>query len=117
MILEKFKIILDYKNSRVILEPNARFGEPTEYNRSGLVLEAVGDNYKTFRIKAAADDSPASEAGLRAGDTLIAMDGQPVSELSLSELRDKLQRAKVCELLVERDGARIKVSLKLRDLI
>jgi hypothetical protein len=40
-----------------------------------------------------------------------------VSELSLSELRFKLQRAKACELLVERDGARLKVPLKLRALI
>jgi hypothetical protein len=117
MILEKFKIILDYKNSRVILEPNARFDEPTEYNRSGMILEAVGENFQTFRIKAVAHDSPASEAGLRMGDTLIAIDGQPVNELSLSELRDKLQRKNACELLVERDGARIKVSLKPHDLI
>jgi PDZ domain/Aspartyl protease len=116
-ILEKFTIILDYKNNRVIFEPNARFNEPTDYNRSGLVLEAVGENYRTFRIKAVADDSPASEGGLRVGDTLIAIDGKPVSELSLSELRDKLQRANVCELLVERGGAQIKASLKLRNLI
>jgi hypothetical protein len=117
MILEKFKVILDYKNNRVILEPNARFDEPTDYNRSGLILEAVGENYRTFRIKAVADDSPASEAGLRMGDTLVAVDGQPVSELNLSELRFKLQRAKACELLVERDGARREISLRLRDLI
>jgi carboxyl-terminal processing protease len=82
-----------------------------------MILEAVGENFQTFRIKAVADDSPASEAGLRLGDTLIAIDGQPVSELSLSELRFKLQRAKACELLVERDDARVKISLKLRDLI
>jgi PDZ domain/Aspartyl protease len=116
-ILEKFKIILDYKNNRVILEPNARFDEPTDYNRSGMVLEAVGESYRTFRIKAVADDSPASEAGLRVGDTLIAIDGQQVCELSLSELRFKLQHAKACDLLVERAGARLKISLKLRDLI
>jgi C-terminal processing protease CtpA/Prc len=77
----------------------------------------VGENYQTFRIKAVADDSPASEAGLRMGATLIAIDGQPVIELSLSELRFKLRRVKACELLVERDGARLKVPLKLRDLI
>jgi predicted metalloprotease with PDZ domain len=117
MILQKFKAILDYKNNRVILEPNARFDEPTDYNRSGLVLVSVGENYQTFRIKAVADHSPASEAGLRVGDTLIAIDGHRVSELSLSELRFKLQLAKACELLVERDGARLKIPLKLRDLI
>ena len=116
-ILEKFTIILDYKNNRIILEPNSRFDEPTHYNRSGVILEAVGENFQTFRIKAVADDSAASEAGLRVGDTLIAIDGQPASELSLSELRFKLQRAKACELLVERDGVRLKISLKLRDLI
>jgi hypothetical protein len=116
-ILEKFKIILDYRNNRVILEPNARFHEPINYNRSGLFLESMGEDYKTFKIKAVADNSPASEAGLRIGDTLIAIDGRQVSELSLSELRFKLQRAKKCVLLVERDGAQLRISLELRDLI
>jgi C-terminal processing protease CtpA/Prc len=77
----------------------------------------VGKNYETFKIKALADDSPASEAGLRVGDTLIAIDGQQMSELTLSELRFKLQRAKTCDLLVEREGVRFTISLKLRDLI
>jgi hypothetical protein len=40
-----------------------------------------------------------------------------VTRFSLSELRFKLQRAKACELLVERDGARLKFSLKLHDSI
>jgi len=43
----------------------------------------VGENYQTFRIKAVADHSSASEAGLRVGDTLIAIDGHQVSELSI----------------------------------
>ena len=98
-------------------KPNARFDEPTDCNRSGLILVSVGENYQTFRIKAVADHSPASEAGLRVGDTLIAIDGHQVSELSLSELRFKLQLAKAREPLVERDGARLKIPLKLRDLI
>ena len=51
MILEKLKIILDYKNNRVILEPNARFDDPIDYIRSGLDLESVGENYQTFKIK------------------------------------------------------------------
>jgi len=41
MILEKFKAILDYKNNRVILEPNARFDAPTDYHRSGRILVSV----------------------------------------------------------------------------
>jgi hypothetical protein len=65
MILEKFKIILDYKNNRVILEPNARFDDPIDYIRSGLDLESVGENYHSLKIKAVAEDSPASDAGLR----------------------------------------------------
>ena len=55
--------------------------------------------------------------GLRVGDTLIAIDGHQVSELSLSELWFKLKLAKACELLVEPDGARLKIPLKLRDSI
>jgi hypothetical protein len=38
---------------------------PIDYNRSGLDLESVGENYQTFKIKAVAEDSPASDAGVR----------------------------------------------------
>jgi hypothetical protein len=116
-ILEKFKVVLDYKQNRTILEPNAQFNKPTKYNRSGLFLMSSGPNYATFKIEAIANNSPASEAGLHKGDILIAIDGHPVTEYTLSQLRLMFQDAKQCELTVERGQEHLQLTLKPRGLI
>ena len=116
-ILEKFKIILDYGRNRIILEPNDKFAQPIEYNRSGLSIISSGTGYRSFEIDAVAEKSPASEAGLRTGDILNAIDGHPAAEYTLSQLRQLIQDAKVCELTIDRGNKQLKVKLKPRQLI
>jgi predicted metalloprotease with PDZ domain len=116
-ILEKFQVILDYKQNRIILEPNTQFNKPITYNSSGLFLVSFGPNYATFKIEAIADNSPASEAGLHKGDILIAIDGRPVTEYTLSRLRSMFQDAKQCELTIERGQEHLRLTLKPRGLI
>jgi hypothetical protein len=113
-ILEKFKIILDYPRDRIILEPNAKLAEPIEYNRSGLSLTTTGDDYKTITIAAVAEHSPASEAGLRVGDVVTAVDGK---ELTLSQIRAMFKDAKEPALTVQRREKEMIVRLKLRRMI
>ena len=116
-ILEQFKIVLDYANSRIILEPNAQFGKPIEGNRSGLLLVASGDNYRTFTIESIADDSPASEAGLQVGDVLVSINKRPAGAQTLSNLRSMFQVLNECDLIVARGGKHLGVHLKLRSRI
>jgi len=116
-ILEKFEVILDYNQNRIILEPNAQFNKPLEYNRSGLFLVSSGPNYESFKIEAIAENSPASEAGLRPGDIVIAINGHPATEYTLSRLRVMLQDAKQCKLTVERGHEHLDMNLKLHGLI
>lgn len=116
-ILEKFNVILDYGHNRIILEPNSQFAEPIEYNRSGLSLVSFGKDYKTFKIDAIADHSPASDEGLKTGDIVAAINGHPATEYTLSQVRLMIQDAKECDLTVERGNERWQVKLKLRRLI
>jgi hypothetical protein len=116
-ILEKFTVILDYSRMRIILEPNAKFPEPQEYNRSGFSLSSSGPDYRTFRVDVVAEDSPAAEAGLQTGDTLVAIDGRPAERYSLSEIRLMLKDARVCRLTVRRGGSRLDLTLKLRRVV
>jgi hypothetical protein len=113
-VLEKFKIILDYSNKRIFLEPNSQFGKPLEYSRSGLSLVSFGQDYREYKIAAVADHSAASDAQLRAGDVLVAIDGRPVSEFSLSRIRQLFQEAQECELTVKSGNETRRVRLKLR---
>lgn len=116
-ILEKFTIILDYHRNRIILEPNRNFAEPLEFGRSGMVLMSTDDHYDQFRIEAVADHSPASEAGLRAGDMLVAINGRPARTYTLSEIRSLFQHARHCDLVVQREDEVRRTRLELRRLI
>ena len=85
-LLSRFKVIFDYAHERMYLEPNSRLTNAFEYDMSGLRIEADGENLKTFRVKRVAENSPAYEAGVRQGDVIVAVDGKPASELSLSQI-------------------------------
>jgi serine protease DegQ len=54
------------------------------------------------------DGSPVSEAGLRAKDILLSLNGKPVSKLKPAAVRHLLnQKGKPVRVTVERDGKRM----------
>jgi C-terminal processing protease CtpA/Prc len=62
---------------------------------------------------------PAAEAGLQAGDRVLAVDGRGVETLRLIAARDELKdaRRKSVRLTVQDDAGTREVVIKLRDLI
>jgi PDZ domain-containing protein/aspartyl protease len=116
-VLDKFTIILDYCRSRIILEPNATFSKPQEYNRSGLSMTSTGDDYRTYRIDDVAEGSPGSDAGLKPGDIMTGINGRPAADYSLSDIRMMFQDAKRCDVTVLRGEKRLQVRLALRRVI
>ena len=115
-ILRKFKVILDYAHDRVILERGAHFGEPLEFDMSGLSLSADAVK-KSLTVDEVYANSPASEAGIQEGDVLTAIDGRAISEFSLSDVRELFRHETKYDLAFNRSGRRIAVALELRRLI
>ncbi len=116
-IVSRFKVLLDYGSKRIILEPNARFAEPFDHAISGLSLQAEGANYRTFRVLEVLENSPASEAGLQKNDVILAVDGKPATEFTLSKLSEMFERAASYKLTVLRGEQRLQVTLKPRRLV
>ncbi|HEY1393160.1 MAG TPA: PDZ domain-containing protein, partial [Methylibium sp.] len=80
------------------LRPLTREEARQEHVNSGLVVEGV--------------DGPAARAGIQPGDVVLAVNGKPVS--SVQQVRDVLaQKPKSVALLIERDGDRIFVPVRL----
>lgn len=117
MILSKFKALLDYGRDRIILEPNASFKDPIAPVSSGLKLIAEGSDYRTFRVDELLEDSPASEAGLQKDDVIVAVDGRPSPELTLSSVHETLEKPVPHKLSVRRGGQTLQITLTPRRLI
>jgi hypothetical protein len=116
--LRRFRLILDYSRQRIILEPNKHLVELVEADMSGFELVAEGEGLKTLTINEVLANSPAAEAGLQEEDELIAIDGRPVTEFSLEQIRQMLkQEGKEYVLKLKRGSQALQVKLKMRRLI
>jgi predicted aspartyl protease len=117
-VLQRFNIVFDYGGQRLIFEPNANFSRPDLYDRAGMWLNLEGDAFKIIDVVAG---GPAAEAGLKAGDTILAVDGKSSARLALAAVRLKFKSdppGTRVRLRVRSGGApEREVTITLRDLI
>jgi C-terminal processing protease CtpA/Prc len=117
-ILRRFRVIFDYPRSRMILEPNTRFGEPFDYDMSGLGLRAAGAAFDRVIVARVLDASPAVDAGVREGDELARVDGTRAIEIGLDSLRATFRKeGEEHRLELIRAGEKLEVTLKTRRII
>jgi hypothetical protein len=116
-ILSKFKLYFDYAHNRLILEPNASFKAPISPVGAGLVLVAEGADYKTFRVDDVLEDSPATEAGLRKDDIILAVDALPAAELTMWVLHETFEQAAPHKVSVRRGTETLQLVLTPRKII
>lgn len=93
--------------------------EGTSGEFGGLGIE-IGTEDGLIKIISPIDDTPASRAGIQAGDTIVRLDGAPVRGMSVNDAVKKM-RGEVgssIELTIVREGAAKPLELTLvRDLI
>jgi len=119
-ILSRFRVILDYPEQRMILEPNAAFSAPSEFDMSGLFIIYEGaSGSKLFKIYHVIEGSPGAQADLRVGDIIEAIDQHPTSNFTLPQIREMFKEGegKEHQLSIRRDGKLLMVRLRLRRII
>jgi carboxyl-terminal processing protease len=81
------------------LDPHSNYMDAKEYREmqvqtrgefAGLGMQVTMDN-GFVKIISPIDDTPAARAGLKPGDLILAIDKQPVTDMSLSDAVDKLR--------------------------
>ncbi len=112
--LRRFRVVFDYSRRRMLLTPNRRFAESDEVDMSGLSLLAGGDGLHDVSIERVRENSPGREAGLRAGDRIVAVDGTSPGELALLRWRELFARVGEYRLTVLRGEERLAVVLRTR---
>ncbi|MFJ7882039.1 S41 family peptidase [Pseudomonas sp. NPDC096917] len=94
-------------------EDFAELQESTSGEFGGLGIE-VGSEDGNIKIVSPIDDTPASKAGIQAGDFIVKINGQPTRGLSMTEAVDKMRGKigqKITLTLVRNGGAPFDVTL------
>lgn len=112
---------------RSLGDPHSIYLEPRLYNQ--LKAETSGSFggigvYMGFKdnsvfVMGVMPESPGEKVGLRAGDSILAVDSQPISEIEPGEVALKIRGeiGTAVELLIHREGEEDKIYTILRDVI
>ncbi|MBC7771977.1 MAG: aspartyl protease family protein [Pyrinomonadaceae bacterium] len=141
-VLSRFTVTLDRKRNRMILEPNARYTLPMEYDMAGMSLvgpkraaaksePAKGDDAAEqlrldihspvtglLRVLRVVTGSPAEEAGVQEGDEILSIDGVAVTIADRDRIRPLLREdGKERTIIFQRNGRTVEITIKLRRLV
>ena len=116
LVLNRFKLVLDYPRKQIFLIPNKNIGEQFEVNMAGLMIEQ--DNNGVGLVRYVIKDSPASENGIQKGDKIISLNGKDIREYNSREVYNLfIQEGERIKITVERNGVKHIMVVKLRKLI
>jgi len=116
--LSRFHVVLDYARSRIYLEKNRSFGEPFEFDMCGIRFEMLGERFDVFKVFSVFSGSPASAAGIEAGDMVLKIDGRGTGGFTREKLREYLQReGKTVRFTIKRGDETREVTVRLRRLV
>jgi len=116
-VLSQFDVTFDYGRNRIIFEKNKNYGRRDSYDRAGVWMGQAGKNFTVVDVIAG---GPGQEAGVKQGDTILAIDGKSTETMVLPEVRDGMRRRAVGDkvsLLLESGGKRHTAVITLRDLV
>jgi hypothetical protein len=114
-VLRRFRLTLDPSRKRLLLEKNAAFPEPFDYDASGLHVQPQGADLTTLEVRRVRPGSPGAEAGIRAGDVILAVDSRPIGEITPLGVRRLFRKdGKEYALSILREGAIRKLQLRCR---
>jgi len=117
-ILKRFIVTLDYEHQTMYVKPvTVPVADLDTFDRSGMWINEDDAGYKVVDVTKGA---PAEQAGLKAGDEIVAVDGKPAKSIPVYEMRKRLRDeapGTVVKFAVKRGSETKDVSVKLKDLI
>ena len=117
-LLKRFVVTFDYAHQVMYLKRlTPAPADAGSFDRSGLWINAKSGGYTVTDV---ARDSAAAAAGIRIGDVITSIDGQPARDEALSDARLKLRvqpAGTKVELIVRRGSESRLIAVTLRDQI
>lgn len=115
-LLHRFTVLFDYSRQQMILEPNRHFRDGFIFDTLGAELN-LAQELKGFKVGSVFTNSVAAEAGLKEGDLITSIDGQPALSFSLEQVRLMFEEEKEYLLSIKRESKILQLKVKLRRLL
>lgn len=109
-LLRRFRVYFDYSRKRILLEPTPLLPTPDAFDLLGVSLHST--DLRGIQIKRVRPDSPAETAALTPGDTILTINGKPVTVADLFAVRDLFRRSGSYVLGVARGGRVVEVRVE-----
>lgn len=115
-LLQRFNVIFDYFNNRLIIEPSKYFNKQFKFNMTGLeLLPDINGNLKVIKIY---PDSPAVDSQIEVNDIITKVNDKPVSDYKPGEIREILMKeGEYVYLDILRTGQVRKIKIKLQEIL
>ena len=112
--LRQFTCIMDFRHSRLFIEPNEHFGDVFDRGpRSGLTFLASSVSRAPI-VAAVIPGSPGAAAGILAGDVIEELDGHASPELGADRIERLINRAgNSYDLVIVRHRRRLRIMLRV----
>ncbi len=118
-LLENYSVIIDVHHNKLFLKPYHTKPITFNWDKSGLLVYAVGADFNHFIIGDVLEHSPAAKAGILPGDQIVRIGWWPASWFSLNRITKMLsgkENSKI-RLTINRNGTIIKKQFRLKKLI
>lgn len=118
-MLNRFTVYIDYSKRQLFLKPGKKYNKSFEYDKSGLIISAVGVDFNQYFIQAVVPDSPAELSGILPGDEILSVNSVSVSFLSLTQIQRMLKRKEGTgiRMKVLREGKKRVIYFQLEDML
>ena len=115
-LLQRFNIIFDYFNNRIILEPSKSYNESFKFNMTGLELRP--DMQGNLKVANVYPNSPAFEAKINMEDVITHINGKMISQYKPREIRTILKQEGVLVTFdILRQNESKKITIRLRQIL
>ncbi|MEL7146223.1 MAG: aspartyl protease family protein [Bacteroidota bacterium] len=116
-VLRRFNIIFDYTNKKMYWEKNASFDEEFHVNTTGFDVEMTPD-LSEVKVHRVYEIGLAKQEGIKVGDIIIEIDGKPVSNMILPDIKKLINHeGGNFKMKVRRGGEEVIIDVERHDLI
>ena len=118
-LLSRFDLIFDQAGNKLYVKPNYMYKKPFPYNMAGVEVVQNNEIYQLPQVLNVWENSPGQEAGIKAGDFILEINGYNGFRISINEIKNIFEtRSKsTVQLILLRDGKAIHVKLKLKNVL